>query len=89
MRRMMNEVSGTAVARVFHGWVNPPEAISVGIGVALDGKALASTVQDCHGAHQDDVRESALGVRGDRVSGVGCRVLGVGCWVFGVEGQWR
>ncbi len=55
MRRMMNEVSGTAVARVFQRWVNPPEAVPAGSGVALDGKALASTVEDCQGAHQDYV----------------------------------
>ena len=55
VRRMMREVSGAAVAKVFHQWVNPPEAVPAGSGVALDGKALASTVQDCHGAHQDYV----------------------------------
>lgn len=55
LRRMMQAVSGQAVAQVFHQWVNPSEAVLAGQGVALDGKALASTVKDCHGAHQDYV----------------------------------
>jgi hypothetical protein len=55
VRRMMGEVSGTAVARVFHQWVTPALSVPAGSGVALDGKALASTAEDCHGVHQDYV----------------------------------
>ncbi len=55
LRRMMGEVSGVAVANVFQQWVNPAAAVPAGSGLALDGKALGSTVQDCHGAHQDYV----------------------------------
>lgn len=51
----MGEGNGAAIATVFHQWGNSPEAFPAGSGVALDGKALASTVQDCHGAHQDYV----------------------------------
>lgn len=54
IRRMSEEVDGSYVSAVFHHWAQqdglPPEA-----AMAIDGKALSSTVQDCHGKHQDFV----------------------------------
>jgi hypothetical protein len=54
IRRMTREVDSQRVSQVFHRWAQqdalPPEA-----AMAVDGKALGSTLHDCYGKHQDFV----------------------------------
>jgi hypothetical protein len=52
---MTQSVDGTAVAAVFQAWAKAATPVEVGQAVALDGKALGSTVQDCYGTQQDFV----------------------------------
>lgn len=62
VRRMMREVNGVEVASIFHRWVQPSQSVPAGSGLALDGKALASTVEDCHGANQNYVSIVSAGM---------------------------
>lgn len=55
LRRMVQHVDATAVAAVFQDWAKANARVEVGAAVALDGKALGSTVQDCYGSKQDFV----------------------------------
>lgn len=55
LREMTQSVDVTAVAGVFQEWARISAPVKVGGAVAMDGKALASTVQDCSGAKQDFV----------------------------------
>lgn len=55
VRRMSHEVDGTAVTQCFERWANRDDALHRVRAIAFDGKALGSTVQDCHGRHQDYV----------------------------------
>lgn len=55
IRRMAQQVDGDWVAQIFRSWAQQKYPVLPGAGVAMDGKALASTVQDCHGQHQDYV----------------------------------
>ena len=55
LREMSQSVDALAVAAVFQAWASASAAVEEGEAVAMDGKALASTVQDCYGAKQDFV----------------------------------
>lgn len=55
LRRMVRHVDAAAVATVFCDWAKASAPVADGAAVAIDGKALASTVQDCHGTKQDFV----------------------------------
>lgn len=55
VRRMSQWVDGTAVTQCFERWAQRHGALQGVRGIAFDGKALGSTVEDCHGQHQDYV----------------------------------
>jgi hypothetical protein len=55
LRRMGRSINPTTVAAVFQAWAKASAPVAVGDAVAIDGKALASTVQDCFGNQQDFV----------------------------------
>ena len=55
VRRMSQWVDPCQVTQRFERWAQADEALTDVRGLALDGKALGSTVQDCHGAQQDYV----------------------------------
>lgn len=55
IREMVRSVDGTAVAWVFQTWVQAAAPTAAGAAVALDGKALGSTMQDCQSSEQDFV----------------------------------
>lgn len=55
IREMAQSVNASAVAVVFQTWVQRTAPVAVGEAVAIDGKALGSTMQDAHGVGQDFV----------------------------------
>ncbi|WP_421659052.1 hypothetical protein [Leptothermofonsia sp. ETS-13] len=55
LRDLSQHVNPEQVASVFLSWVRQAVPTQAGQVVSLDGKALASTVQDCYGQHQDSV----------------------------------
>lgn len=55
LRDMTQHVDGAKVSEVFAHWAKQAVPIKAGQVVSMDGKALASTVQDCHGQTQDFV----------------------------------
>lgn len=55
LRDMVEHVDAHQVARVFHQWATQAVPVSAGQVVSIDGKALASTVKDCHGKQQNFV----------------------------------
>lgn len=55
IRRMTQQVDGNWVAQVFRDWARQAYPVAPGTVVAMDDKALASTLQDCHGQQQDYV----------------------------------
>jgi hypothetical protein len=55
IREMAQSVNASAVAIVFQIWAQAAAPVAAGEAVAVDGKALGSTIQDCHGAGQDFV----------------------------------
>lgn len=55
LRDMSQHVNPEQVATVFLHWVKQAVPTAAGQVVSLDGKALASTVQDCYGQQQDFV----------------------------------
>ena len=55
LRDMSMHVDALQVAEIFLEWANQSVPVEAGDVVSLDGKALASTVQDCHGRQQDFV----------------------------------
>jgi DDE_Tnp_1-associated len=55
VREMAQSVDGSAVAQVFQSWAMARAKPQAQEAVALDGKALAGTVQDCFGQQQDFV----------------------------------
>ena len=52
---MSQNIDGHKVAQIFQAWAQRTYPVDSGAAVALDGKALASTVEDCHGHQQDYV----------------------------------
>jgi len=55
LRDMAQHVDARQVAEVFLQWAKQSLPLEAGQVVSLDGKALASTVQECHGNQQDFV----------------------------------
>jgi hypothetical protein len=55
LRKLTQSVDGTAVAAIFQAWAKASTPVAVGQAVAIDGKALGSTVQECYGTGQDFV----------------------------------
>jgi DDE_Tnp_1-associated len=55
LRKMAQHVDGPAVAQAFQQWAQVTAPVAAGAAVAVDGKALGSTVQDCFGSQQDFV----------------------------------
>lgn len=55
LRDMAQHVDALKVAEVFLQWARQALPVEAGQVVSLDGKALASTLQDCYGAQQDFV----------------------------------
>jgi hypothetical protein len=55
LREMAQSVDATAVAAVFQTWAQAVAPVEAGQAVALDGKALGSTVENCYGQQQDFV----------------------------------
>lgn len=55
LREMTHYVNAHAVATVFQNWVERVKPVAVGEAVAVDGKALGSTMQDAYGSEQDFV----------------------------------
>lgn len=55
LRDLGTHVDVQAVAAVFLSWAEVSTPTQAGEAVALDGKALASTLQDCYGSGQDFV----------------------------------
>jgi hypothetical protein len=56
IREMAQSVNASAVARVFQTWAQRVAPVAVGEAVAIDGKALGSTISDAQGLQQDFVR---------------------------------
>lgn len=69
LRDMAMQVDLVAVEQVFGRWTTSHE-VPAGTGVALDGKALGSTVQDCQGAEQNFVMmvSACVHQRGDVIA---------------------
>lgn len=55
IRKMMQSVDSHAVAQAFQNWVQAAGSVEAGQAVSMDGKALGSTIEDCHGQQQDFV----------------------------------
>ena len=55
LRDMSQHVNPKQVAEIFQRWSKQAVVTQAGQVVSLDGKALASTVQDCYGQQQDFV----------------------------------
>jgi hypothetical protein len=55
LRDMMLHVDVQAVAQIFLIWANQSLPVEAGAVVSIDGKALASTLQECYGSGQDFV----------------------------------
>lgn len=55
LREMAQRVDATRVCEIFHTWAQQAFALADGAVISIDGKALASTVSDCHGQQQDFV----------------------------------
>lgn len=55
LREMALHVDGAAVAEAFQHWAARTAPVAAGAAVAVDGKALGSTVEDCFGSQQDFV----------------------------------
>lgn len=55
LHEMSQHVNPQQVAQAFHQWVHQVAPVEVGQAVSLDGKALASTLQDCYGQGQSFV----------------------------------
>lgn len=55
LRDMAQHVDALKVAEVFLVWAKQALPVEAGQVVSFDGKALASTVQECHGNQQDFV----------------------------------
>jgi hypothetical protein len=53
LREMSHHVDEQAVALAFQRWAQVTAPVVAGAAVAVDGKALGSTVQDCFGSKQD------------------------------------
>lgn len=64
VRRLAHQVDGTRVTQCFHRWAQADGALQAGMGIAIDGKALGSTVTDCCGSQQDFVMVVSAGVQG-------------------------
>lgn len=52
---MAQHIDPQKVAEIFHTWARQACPVAVGDVISIDGKALASTVSDCHGHQQDFV----------------------------------
>ena len=52
---MAGHVDALQVAEIFRVWAKQAMPVEAGQVVSMDGKALASTLKDCHGAQQDFV----------------------------------
>jgi hypothetical protein len=63
IRDMVSHVDGVTVVAIFMAWAKT-HPLPEGQGVALDGKALGSTVQDCYGAAQNFVNVVSACVHG-------------------------
>lgn len=55
LRDMVEHVDAAQVCAVFLNWARQCLPVEAGDVVSIDGKALASTIVDSHGAHQDFV----------------------------------
>jgi hypothetical protein len=55
LRDMAHHVDALQVAEIFLDWAKQALPLETGQVVSLDGKALASTLKDCHGQEQDFV----------------------------------
>jgi hypothetical protein len=55
VREMVQSVHGPAVANVFQTWALATARPEAGEAISFDGKALASTVEDCFNQQQDFV----------------------------------
>jgi hypothetical protein len=55
LREMAYHVDEQAVVMAFQRWAKVTAPVAAGAAVAVDGKALGSTVQDCFGSKQDFV----------------------------------
>ena len=55
VQRMTHWGDGEQVSQRFERWAQSDEALKTFQVIAFDGKALGSTVTDCHGHHQDYV----------------------------------
>jgi DDE_Tnp_1-associated len=55
IREMAQSVNASAVALVFQTWAQRLAPVAVGEAVAIDGKALGSTLSDAYGSKQDFV----------------------------------
>jgi hypothetical protein len=55
LRRMVHRVDVAQVSTIFRHWAKQAFSVPAGAGVAIDGKALASTVQNSSTAEQDFV----------------------------------
>ena len=55
LHEMSQHVSPQQVAQVFRTWAHQAAPVEAGQAVSLDGKALGSTLQDCHGQGQNFV----------------------------------
>lgn len=70
LRDMVEHVDAAQVEAVFLNWAHQYLPVEAGDVVSVDGKALASSVVDCHGAQQDFVSVvSACVQRGNWVIG--------------------
>lgn len=55
LREMAQRIDATQVCEIFHTWAQQAFALTDGAVISIDGKALASTVQDAHAQAQDFV----------------------------------
>lgn len=55
LRDMAQKVDANAVALVFQRWASAATQVEIGDALAMDGKALGSTLQDHYGSEQDFV----------------------------------
>ena len=52
---MAQRVDSASLCKIFQPWAQQAFALEPGAVISIDGKALASTVQDCHASQQDFV----------------------------------
>jgi len=55
LREMAQRVDASEVCQIFHTWAQQTLVLAPEAVISIDGKALASTVRDCHGQKQDFV----------------------------------